>query len=627
MRPSLKRAAFIAALILPTLAVIAPAAHATTYTADGPYKNQAVVAATYETDDPSWFTAFKAVLTFDANAVAYDYDSNGYYIHARARGAIQASGGSATLKISAYNFGNDDNGSCNGSQGNPTQYRVEIRNASTHAQIGSTDWTPTFSLACQVETAVTKTVYFDNDPLDGDNADGALAAGSYELYFAIEGGSTNLAGLNSEGGHGAGTTNYAEYTSTSTFTVVGGAMLGLIDNRTSDSPYGTATTNQGVLNDDANGITTSKSYAEARIYDTAWGLPKQEVHDLINAGKLVFWSNKPPTSVVVDNHGNNHNVSQWSNFSGANDGGTSGLYAQLETLYSWADGQSGHASQVVYVAVEHEPHDSASDWGSGGCATNTSGGNTWNDCHGTAAQYKAAWDHVRNALDDLENNGYPGISQRVLLAYCAVASNATKKVTGGVIGSGDTLFPGAFDADLLAHDVYNWYHFSTSGDGTNFNTTTAWKDPATLLGDANSGAVTVARQQGMFLLIGEFGSHPGCPGGLVTSEGCNGNETSGGTGNNKIQSRDDWFQKVADWVRTSDTQHTLVGFGYYHEKPTSACPCTSAPKWNWQFTDTANRGGTSSLPAGITGYLAGFVNNSTYNGNNPGYYYGSRFTL
>jgi hypothetical protein len=592
-RRALKHAALTAALFLPTVAgiVTASPAQATTYSTSGPYKNDAYVWAEYQTNDPTYYADMQAVVSLASTASAFNWDSDGNTINNYANGAIQASGGSTTIYLSEFTYpDNSVNASCTGSQGDPVNFRIQVRNATTHAQIGSSSWTPSYSEACNTFYTQQRPLYLNSDPL-GNGTGTPLAAGTYELYLAVEGGTADLTGLTSEGGHGSASSNYFENTAIGTFTVVSGAMLGLIDNRSSD---GSATTNEGVLTDDANGISTNKSYAVSRIYDQSWQLPSAEVQHQIQAGKLVMWSEKAPTSVVTDTQGGNHNVPQWSNINASTDGGTSGLYAQLEALYGWADGLNGHASQVVYVAVEHEPHGNASDWGSGSCATTSNGtGGTYNGCHGTAAQFVAAFQHVRNALNYLEFNGYPGISKRVLLAYCAVQSNAVKKVTGGVIGSGDTLYPGTDAVDFLAHDVYNWYHYSTSGDGTNFNTTTPWKDPATLFGDANTGIVTLARQQGKLLLMGELGSHPGCPGGGVNDQGCTGTETSGGTGNAKIQSRDDWFQKVADWIRTSDTQHTIIGWGYYHDKPINACPCNTPPKWNWQFTNTANRPGHS----------------------------------
>jgi hypothetical protein len=601
--------------ILASSLTVGPLAHqaqAWEYFVRGPYVNSADMVSAYWNDTGSGAN-ISVVGSFDSTIPNWNWSN-------RPNGASQVAGGSATLYVKASINGSN----CTPEGGDPDYVRLQIRNQASTSPVGGTSldysWSTVEAAACNSGTwSATPTVYFDNNPLDGDNSDGALAPGTYSIYLAITDADhlSAIYPMDTAGAQAWG--DVEQYTSVGTFTVTPafqGVMLGLSENRT------TPTSRKAVLDADVDAFSDNpaKGYATTRLYRSSWGLPDAEVQTFINAGKTVLWSNKPPEV---------SGIPSWAAIAnGTNDGGASGLDAQLQTLYNWADGVSGHASQVIYVAVEHEPHDSSSSFKNGTKCT------VGVDCHGSDTDYKNAWDHVRARVTYWDTHGYPGMSTRVKLAYCAVASNATPDSNNGL---GDLMYPGKPDVDLLAHDLYNYYHYTQGGNGYTFNTTQSWKGfrtsanggslsaTAGIFGDPTTGMITLARNQGLKLFMAEFGSHPGCPGGGVTDEGCSGTETAGGTGSGRIQSRDAWFRDMADWLRQFDTQNTLVGFVYYHQKPSHTCsaldPCSGNPKWNWQFTNT------SPARAGSAGWEDGFINSTTYNGSNPGYYKGVPYTL
>lgn len=139
--------------------------------------------------------------------------------------AIHEPGGSAMLTVK-WGFDKDPGYPCIASEGNPTEIRVEIRHPGG-SQVGTTDWIPTLGAAGAVcQGSVTRTVHFDNDPLDEVNDGGALAEGGYEIYIRAEGDSggigsegANLSGADSRGAAGNGPHLGLEFYSTGWFTV------------------------------------------------------------------------------------------------------------------------------------------------------------------------------------------------------------------------------------------------------------------------------------------------------------------------------------------------------------------------------------------------------------------------
>src|SRR2546422_4419876 len=119
--------------------------------------------------------------------------------------------------------------------------------------------------------------------------------------------------------------------------------------------------------------------------------------------------------------------------------------------------------------------------------------------------------------------------------------------------------------DLLAHDVYNYFHYVPGGDGVTFDPGGKWRSASERLGDNREGVVALAEEQNKRLFIAEIGSHPGGTAGS-TAAGCDGAE---------VQSRDDWFRDLASYVNGSeDARNHLVGFTYFHEGPPDST-------WNW----------------------------------------------
>lgn len=153
--------------------------------------------------------------------------------------ATHQPGGSATLTVK-WGFDKDPGYPCIASEGNPTSIRVEIRHPGG-SQIGTSHWSPTLGVACS--GSASQTVYFDNDPLDPDNNDGALAEGAYEIYIRAEGDSggvgpegANLSGADSRGVAGNGPHLGSEFYSSGWFTV----SSGLVFNESFTAPNGTS---------------------------------------------------------------------------------------------------------------------------------------------------------------------------------------------------------------------------------------------------------------------------------------------------------------------------------------------------------------------------------------------------
>ena len=94
----------------------------------------------------------------------------------------------------------------------------------------STPWNPPLNGTCS--GTATRTVYFDNDPLDLDNGDGALTEGTYEIYIKAEGDSggigpegANLSGADSRGAAGNGPHLGLEFYSSGVFTISSGLVF------------------------------------------------------------------------------------------------------------------------------------------------------------------------------------------------------------------------------------------------------------------------------------------------------------------------------------------------------------------------------------------------------------------
>jgi hypothetical protein len=149
-------------------------------------------------------------------------------------------------------------------------------------------------------------------------------------------------------------------------------------------------------------------FALVRMYQQ-WQLPARKVATMINDGRLVLVSHKPPAA-------------GWAAVaSGVED-------PMIEAL---AKAYKAFGREVLFT-FHHEPHDDASD---------VKGGT-----YGTAAEYLAAWRRIRRTFDRIGASHSAG--GNVFFAYSATGSWALK--------SGDPLYPGDDLIDVFAHDRYNW---------------------------------------------------------------------------------------------------------------------------------------------------------------------------
>ena len=196
-------------------------------------------------------------------------------------------------------------------------------------------------------------------------------------------------------------------------------------------------------------------FALVRMYQQ-WQRPSRRVAEMINDGRLVLVSHKPPTT------------GGWAAVaSGAED-------AMIRSL---AEAYRAFGREVLF-SFHHEPHDDASDV-KGGAA-------------GTTADYLAAWRRIRRIFDEARASHSAG--GNVFFAYSATGSWALKARSGGPAGSGDPLYPGDDLIDVFAHDRYNWA--SCRGD--------AWEE----FSAEWAPLVALAAAHGKPLLAAEFGSPP-----------------------------------------------------------------------------------------------------------------------
>ena len=187
-------------------------------------------------------------------------------------------------------------------------------------------------------------------------------------------------------------------------------------------------------------------FALVRMYQQ-WQLPARKVASMINDGRLVLVSHKPPAG-------------GWAAVaSGAED-------PMIEAL---ARAYKGFGREVLF-SFHHEPHDDASD---------VKGG-----ASGTAADYRAAWRRIRGIFDRAGASHSAG--GNVFFAYSATGSWALKPA--------DPLYPGDDLVDVFAHDRYNWA--SCRGD--------AWEEFASEW----APLVALAAAHRKPLIAAEFGSPP-----------------------------------------------------------------------------------------------------------------------
>lgn len=196
-------------------------------------------------------------------------------------------------------------------------------------------------------------------------------------------------------------------------------------------------------------------FALVRMYQQ-WQLPSRRVAEMINDGRLVLVSHKPPAA------------GGWA---------AVGSGAEDAMIRSLAEAYRRFGREVLF-SFHHEPHDDASDV-KGGTA-------------GTTADYLAAWRRIRRIFDEVKATASAG--GNVFFAYSATGSWALKAKSGGPAGSGDPLYPGDDLVDVFAHDRYNWA--SCRGD--------AWEE----FSAEWAPLVKLAAAHGKPLMAAEFGSPP-----------------------------------------------------------------------------------------------------------------------
>jgi hypothetical protein len=158
-------------------------------------------------------------------AASFDGDLSAHASGNHLYGAVHNAGGSGILTLK---WAFDQDVSCWASQGNPTEVLVEIRSWGGN-QVGSQDWIHQLNGACT--GTATKTVNFDADPLDGDNSDGPLNPGPYEIYIRAQGdsgggaGGANLSNADSRGAAGNGPHLGMEFYSSGRITISQGLVF------------------------------------------------------------------------------------------------------------------------------------------------------------------------------------------------------------------------------------------------------------------------------------------------------------------------------------------------------------------------------------------------------------------
>lgn len=467
----------------------APRADATTYTGYGPYLNNSWTYTTKNSQAGSTVSVYTRMSFDEADPFSEDLHFPRY------NGALQNSGGSATLRLSIQTLTWDelDPTICNGSVDDPTKFRVEIRD-SGGTQVGSTDWEPTYNHGCSetdVEYDDSKVVYFDNNPLDNDNSDGALAPGKYTIYFKYlddDGtNNANLADQDSIGTHAVGPNGTEAYASgyfhvtDTTFKYLNGSSA----DGNSESELAATEADQGT-----SGAT--KNFALVRDFKSSWGLPSSRVRNWAEEGKSVVWSTKPKDESVTYTCTQNGGAVEecttgdtpWDK-SAANSDGASGTTIRtiIENLQDIINDQGANKPAFMGFAITHEPHDDAiitnnGYYGSGGsgtakCGDGSSGtGNpganaNGGPCHGTADDYKDLYEAMKDrqqdscgASNDPTGQGQP--CNGVVIMYIGVGSNMydASSPSSEDVGADDQLRPATGDIDMLGADTYNYSCFN-----------------------------------------------------------------------------------------------------------------------------------------------------------------------
>lgn len=160
-----------------------------------------------------------------------------------------------------------------------------------------------------------------------------------------------------------------------------------------------------------------KRFAIVRVYQQ-WRLPGQKVDDLVNDGRLVLVSHKPPQP---------------------SEGGWSAVANGREdrTIRALARKYRSYGRQIVFT-FHHEPHDDAADVKRGGQ-------------YGRSDTFKAAWRRIHDVF--ATEGAAASAGGNVYFGYVATSDWMLR---GSPPGSADQMYPGDRYVDLFTHDKYDW---------------------------------------------------------------------------------------------------------------------------------------------------------------------------
>lgn len=195
-----------------------------------------------------------------------------------------------------------------------------------------------------------------------------------------------------------------------------------------------------------------KRFAIVRLYHQ-WRLPNRRVGQMVEEGRLVLSSHKPPRS----------------GWRAVASGREDAMIRRLARQYK------SYRREIVFV-FHHEPHDNARDIKRRGDA-------------GTSREFLAAWRRIHRIFVD--EDAHVSAGGNVLFGYSASGSQAL----GGRDGSADKMYPGDAYVDVFAHDRYNWA--DCRGD--------EWEE----FSENWAPLVRLAAEHGKPLVPAEFGSGPG----------------------------------------------------------------------------------------------------------------------
>jgi len=626
LRHALKHAALAAALLIPTLAVVAVAPPAfASGSADvfaGDQLGMTSIKMVHdETGDPdcgqAWTSYYAATVTsspFDAQAAFATSNTNTHYGPNSSQTVTFAWKGRLTSGC-PYSQATTATLSFNGLDGIP------------YTQV------TTSTIPATASGSLSVTLSLPN------------GAGQYYLGMVLNGNNEDFASTEAtcctEPLHSAADSETAYW---SPGFVSAGYMVSLHDDRGTSVcptlyPGGPATT-IGCF--DTDEYLLGKSLSMDRIYKSTWGAVPSSVTTDASHSVGVAYSEKWATSDsnFVAESSSTHLFQSvadgWDDTTGVH-GVTNGLISQIQSLESIA---STHQVPITFTLF-HEPHEFKSS-GSGVdvsssefTPTKTCTG-TGSACFGTAAEYRAMYHHLESLVNQYGKDSYGRPWVKVM--YIETDFNMSAQTSGVYlcptqpgVGCADATRPANVDYDVLGPDLYNFYTFNAA----------SWKeatDSTKLNTSGSAGLITLADNEQKHILVAEMGTHPGCPGGWNSQNNLGGAEDAKCSSGVTTETKNGWFQTLASGLTGTSTNAALiqkwfVGFIYFH---------LDGPSHDWQFVNRASTlnketacpatwGSTSCWNGDIdttgdhdsNGWGAAFVNNSSANNNHASWFVGA----